>query len=266
MHDIEDPERDRRPQRDRLGALDGQRLGGQLAQHRVQEGDDGQADARPPGCGPCARSRRPRRAAGPEQRGEGGLAQPAQGQRGQGDAELAGRQIGGELLGDGEQQPGAPPPFAGQLLQPGGPDLDEGELRRDEEGVGQDHHHGQQQRERRVHGAGRIAQPTQRVVMSRRCARPAGNCPEVMPGCSPFDIDWALTACVGSSRARRPPRRRADVVGRVRHRQPARPPDAGARPGHARRLPARHRRQRRARRGAVGRARSASSSTPRPAR
>ena len=95
---------------------------------------------------------------GPDQRGERGLAQPAQRQRGQRDAELAGRKVGGELRGDAEQQAGAELPFAGELLEPGRPDLDERELRSDEERVRQDHHAGEEQGDGRMHGVRRIAQ------------------------------------------------------------------------------------------------------------
>ena len=43
-------------------------------------------------------------------------------------------------------------PLAGELLEPGRPDLDERELRSDEERVGQDHHDGEEQGDGRVHG------------------------------------------------------------------------------------------------------------------
>ena len=52
------------------------------------------------------------------------------------------------------QQPGADAPLAGELLEPGRPDLDERELRRDEERVRQDHHQCEEQRNRRMHGRG----------------------------------------------------------------------------------------------------------------
>ena len=63
------------------------------------------------------------------------------------DAELARREVGGELLRDRLQQAGAAAALLDELLQSRRPDLDERELGRDEEGVRQDDHHRQQQGE-----------------------------------------------------------------------------------------------------------------------
>ena len=56
---------------------------------------------------------------GREQRRERGLAEPAEGQRRERDAELAGRQIGGELLRDAEQQAGAAAALAARAAAAG---------------------------------------------------------------------------------------------------------------------------------------------------
>ena len=70
--------------------------------------------------------------------GDGGLADPAEGEGGEGDAELDGREelVDGVLELEGGTSAGAPE--GDELLDAGFADADEGELRRDEETAGQD--------------------------------------------------------------------------------------------------------------------------------
>ena len=171
-HQVEGAEREHRPHRDRLRALDGDGLGGELAEHRVQEGDEDEADG---GAQRVQRGRRVDAGAdepGAEQSFDRRLAQPAQRQRREGDPQLAGRQVGGELLRDAEQDAGPVPSGARQLLEPRGPDLHERELRRDEEGVGQDHHRRDEEGDRRVHGprgSHSVGAESKRVRVGRLC-------------------------------------------------------------------------------------------------
>src|SRR5690606_22939981 len=79
-----------------------------------------------------------------DQVGKGRLADPAQAQRGQGDAQLAGRQIGVELMVDGAQDLAAPAVLAGDGLHLGGAQLDHGELGRHEEAIEQNQEEGEQ--------------------------------------------------------------------------------------------------------------------------
>ena len=85
-----------------------------------------------------------------EQPREGRLADPAQGQARQRDAELARRQVGVEVREHVLGEAGAAIAFADLDLDLGRPDLDQRELRRDEEAV-DDHEH-DRQRDRRGRG------------------------------------------------------------------------------------------------------------------
>ncbi|MNY42248.1 hypothetical protein D3C86_1771180 [compost metagenome] len=76
--------------------------------------------------------------------GEGRLADPAQAQRGQGDAQLAGRQVGVQLVVHGAQDVPAPAVLGGQGLDLGGAQPDDGELGGDEEAVEQHQQQGEQ--------------------------------------------------------------------------------------------------------------------------
>ena len=98
-HAVEPVQRPRHPERGALGALEGEALGRQLAEHDVEGGDHGERDADRDAVrgGPreAARQRLQHRL---EQAGERGLADPAQPQRGHGDAELAGRDVAVEVV------------------------------------------------------------------------------------------------------------------------------------------------------------------------
>lgn len=79
-----------------------------------------------------------------EQVGEGRLTDPAQAQRSQGDAQLAGRQVGVQLLVHGAQDVSAPAVTAGNGFHLGGAQLDHGELGGDEEAVEQHEEQGKE--------------------------------------------------------------------------------------------------------------------------
>ena len=68
---------------------------------------------------------------------EGRLTDPAQAQGGEGDAQLAGRQVRVELAVHGAQDLSAPAVLMGDGLDPGGAQFDHGKFRRNEETVEQ---------------------------------------------------------------------------------------------------------------------------------
>ena len=68
------------------------------------------------------------------------LADPAEAQGGEGDAELGGRDVAVERLYGTTGQPSFAVPGLGQLVEAGLPRADQRELRRHEEGVGQHQH------------------------------------------------------------------------------------------------------------------------------
>jgi hypothetical protein len=72
-----------------------------------------------------------------EQVRERRLTDPAQAQGGEGDAQLAGRQVGVELVVYGAQDAARASRAVGDGFDPGGAQLDHGELRRNEEAVEQ---------------------------------------------------------------------------------------------------------------------------------
>jgi hypothetical protein len=65
------------------------------------------------------------------------LADPAQRERGHRDAELRGRDVGVQLVEQGDEKARAPVPRLDHHLDAGAPHADEGELDGDEEAVGQ---------------------------------------------------------------------------------------------------------------------------------
>jgi len=97
---VETVERQGAPQGDRLGNADRQRFRRQFADHDVQEGDDAEGDHEGDAmddflggdAGQCEQRF--------EQAGKGRFADPAQAEGGEGDAQLAGRQVGVELAVD----------------------------------------------------------------------------------------------------------------------------------------------------------------------
>ncbi|MCY1532296.1 hypothetical protein D9M68_675610 [compost metagenome] len=81
---------------------------------------------------------------GLQQVGEGRLADPAQAQGGQGDAQLAGRQVGVQLVVHGAQDAAPPAVLVGDGLDAGGAQLDHGELGGHEEAVEQHEEEGEE--------------------------------------------------------------------------------------------------------------------------
>ena len=111
---------------------------------------------------------------GAEQAREGRFADPAQGQGRQRDAELAGRQVGVEVLVDAEQDAAAPADPFGETDRLGVPQLDQGEFGCDEKAVEDD----QQERCENVENVGehRSSESLRAAKSSIRC-RPAGPAP-----------------------------------------------------------------------------------------
>ena len=70
-----------------------------------------------------------------DQAGQRRLADPAQAQRGERDAELGGGDVAAERLYRAAREPSFAIPRPRQLIQPGAPRADQGELGRHEEGV-----------------------------------------------------------------------------------------------------------------------------------
>lgn len=79
-----------------------------------------------------------------EQVGEGWLADPAEAEGGQGDAQLAGGEVGVQLVVHGAQDAAAPAVLVGDGFHAGGAQLDHGELGGDEEAVEQHEEEGEQ--------------------------------------------------------------------------------------------------------------------------
>ena len=147
---VEDPDRQRhhpgeRHQRCRdpaahfFGVEEGERLGHQLAQDDVQDGDDGERDR--------DGQRRGSRSwpwwagaswnAALDDVGQGRFAHPAQAQGGQGDPELGGRDVPVERLNRAAGKPSFAVAGPAHLVQPRAARAHQGELRRDEERVGE---------------------------------------------------------------------------------------------------------------------------------
>ena len=96
---VEPHERPCREQRIAFGGEDGERLGDELAYHDVQGRDDDEADGhRNGGNGRVRQPQGSKRRM--DERGNRRFAQPAQGQRRQRDAQLAGGQVGVHVVGD----------------------------------------------------------------------------------------------------------------------------------------------------------------------
>jgi hypothetical protein len=127
------------PAADYLGIEQGDGLRHQLAQNDMEDGDDDERDDRCDGvrrdCGD--RGRQPGEAIGDQTR-ERRLADPAQPQRGQGDAQLGGGDVAVERLYRTARQPSFAVSRTRHLVQPGPPRSYQGEFGRDEKGVRED--------------------------------------------------------------------------------------------------------------------------------
>ena len=133
-------QRQRHPQGHRLRLADGEGLGHLLADDDVQRGEDEEADDE------ADRVQQLRIDAGRhqhrlEQRGDRRLAQPAEAQRRHGDAELAGGQIGLELLQNAHRQLGPGATCIGHRHDARPADLDQRELGGDEKSIGGQEQH-----------------------------------------------------------------------------------------------------------------------------
>lgn len=135
---VEQVQRYRRPQRQQLGFADRPGFGRQLADHDVQVGNDKERGEERH----AADHFRGVHAYGAQQRlqqvGERRLTDPAQAQGGQGDAQLAGRQVGVQLAVHGTQDLPAPAVLVGDGFDSSRAQLDHGELCGNEKAVEQD--------------------------------------------------------------------------------------------------------------------------------
>ena len=134
---VEQVQRHRRPQRQQLGLANRPGLGRQLTDHNVQVGNHEEGGKERHALDHFRRLD----AHGAQQRfedvREGGLTDPTQAQGGEGNAQLAGRQVGIKLAVHGTQDLPAPAVFVGDRLDPGGAQFDHGKFRRNEETVEQ---------------------------------------------------------------------------------------------------------------------------------
>jgi hypothetical protein len=138
-------------QRDRAGAGDGGTLGRQLAEHHVRDGDDRERhDRRQPEADNLRLLAEHRF----EQVVEGGLADSAEAERGQRDAELAGRKVGVDVLDGVLRRSGPRPALAHEVRGLGGTQPGDGELGPDEEAVGG--HEGDRDDETELHRLQRV--------------------------------------------------------------------------------------------------------------
>ena len=149
---VEEVQRHRRPQRQQFRLADRPGLGRQLADHDVQVGNDEErgeeGDTADQFVGMHADHRQQRF----QEFGEGRLADPAQAQGGQGYAQLAGGQVGVQLVVNLAQDGAAPAVLLGDGFHAGGAELDHGELGGDEEAIEQD----EEKREEDQAGIGEI--------------------------------------------------------------------------------------------------------------
>ena len=124
-------------------------FGASSPMHDVEEGDDGEGDGERDGV-----ERRLGDAPGErrfEQVCDDGLADPAQRERGHRDAELRGGDVGVEVVEQTEQAARAAVAGGGERLDARASDADEGELRGDEEAVGDDQKKDDENADERFH-------------------------------------------------------------------------------------------------------------------
>ena len=126
------------PQRNLPRPVEGQRLGRELTDDDVEEGDDGEGNHHG---GRVHGDRRTQSDAGEDrgdQPGDAGFAHEAETDAGQGDPELSGCDGVIQVLDGDGRGPGATAPFIDPELDLGAPDGHQGELRRHEVRVGED--------------------------------------------------------------------------------------------------------------------------------
>ena len=134
---VEQVQRHSGPQRQQLGLANSPRLGRQFTDHDVQVGNHEERREERHALDHLGRLD----AHGTQQRfkdvRKGRLTDPTQAQGGEGDTQLAGRQVGVELAVYGAQDLPAPAVGVGDGLDPGGAQFDHGKFRRNEETVEQ---------------------------------------------------------------------------------------------------------------------------------
>ena len=159
-------------------------FGGHLPEGDVKDGDDQERRGQAGG----VRQRRVGVGELPEERleevGESRLADPAETQAGQGDADLAGRQVDVEPPGDLLRPGGRPVPLPREFLEPRVADLHDGEFGGDEEGVQGHQEECQQQGGGGIHRAdcGAGGGGTQGGGPAGRPTFPGGEKPPAPPG------------------------------------------------------------------------------------
>jgi len=134
---VEQVQRHGGPQRQQLGLADRPRLGRQFADHDVQVRNDEEGDKERHRLDHFSAVHAQVSQQRFEQVGERWFTDPAQAQRGEGDAQLAGRKVGVELVVYLAQDAAAPAMQFGNGLDAGGAQLDHGELGGNEETVEQ---------------------------------------------------------------------------------------------------------------------------------
>ena len=145
-HDrVEEVQRPRDGLRDPLGVDDRVDLGHLLADGDVPRRDEDVGDGDRDRRGDRVRHAAERRL---DEVGDRGLAEEADAQRRERDAELAGRQVLGEVVEHVDDALGAPVAGGGQLLELGSARADERELRGHEEPVDEDQHDDRAEKQR----------------------------------------------------------------------------------------------------------------------
>src|SRR5471032_697670 len=134
---VEQVQRHRGPQRQQLGFADGPGFRRQFTYHDVQVGDHKEGGKERHALDHFRRLYAHRAQQRLEDMRKSWLTDPAQAQGGQGDTQLAGRQVGVELAVHGAQDLPTPAVLVGDGLDPGGAQFDHGKFRRNEETVEQ---------------------------------------------------------------------------------------------------------------------------------
>ena len=123
-------------ERGAFAALEGEAFRSKLAKHDMQRGYDDKGDG--DGNGVRADLREGHKTVGKKRLnevGEGRLADPAEGERRDGDAELGGCEVGVKMVDGSLERPGATLSLCHELCHPAAPDGDQGELGGDKEAI-----------------------------------------------------------------------------------------------------------------------------------
>jgi len=137
---VEDLHRPGYPERDGFRPLEGERLRRQFAEHDVEKGDQGkgQSDGHRMGRGAgCCRHGQHTGKERLEDLSQRLLTDPSQGKTGESNAELSRRDVGVEMIENGQQMLRPPIAARSQGADARAPDADQSELRGDEETISQ---------------------------------------------------------------------------------------------------------------------------------